>query len=47
MITAVYTPDGIVLATVSIDTYYEMAQIGNMDTLSPIRVKGHQHYRVF
>jgi len=47
MITAAYTPDGIVLATLSIDTYYEMTKIGNMDTLSPIRVKGHQHYKVF
>lgn len=47
MITAAYTPDGIVLATLSIDTYFEMTQIGNIDTLSPIRVKGHQHYKVF
>lgn len=47
MITAAYTPDGIVLATLSIDTYYEMTQIGNMDSLSPIHVKGHQHYKVF
>lgn len=47
MITAAYTPDGIVLATLSIDTYYEMTQIGNMDSLSPIYVKGHQHYKVF
>ena len=47
MITAAYTPDGIVLATLSIDTYFEMTQIGNIDTLSPIRIKGHQHYKVF
>lgn len=47
MITAAYTPDGIVLATLSIDTYFEMTQIGNIDTLLPIRVKGHQHYKVF
>lgn len=47
MITAAYTPDGIALATLSIDTYYEMLQIGGMDSLTPICVKGHQHFKVF
>ena len=47
MITTVYTPDGIVIATLAYDMYYEMEQLGNIDTLLPVYVKGRSHYKIF
>lgn len=47
MITSVYTPDGIVIATLAYDMYYEMEQLGNIDTLLPVHVKGRSHYKIF
>jgi len=43
MIAAIYTKEGIVISTLALDTFYEMLEVNNAQTLHPIVCKGISH----